>query len=181
VNKGQKRKKTPTLTDIPFKKQSMFFKYHPCMKDLETWHNIDLMHVTKNVFDTIIRTLLDMSRKTKDGLKLCNDLVQFGLRSKLHSNIRPNGKHYLPPASYSLIVEEKKAFYQCLHGVRVSTSFSSNIGKFVYVRLQFSRLSCCDYDFSCNRNKGHQTDAYQSTHHTLVLHFQYNFTEGDWS
>jgi hypothetical protein len=27
--KGQKRKKTPTLTDIPFKKQSHFFKYLP--------------------------------------------------------------------------------------------------------------------------------------------------------
>jgi hypothetical protein len=25
--KGQKRKKTPTLTDIPFKKQSIFLKY----------------------------------------------------------------------------------------------------------------------------------------------------------
>jgi hypothetical protein len=25
--KGQKRKKTPTLTDIPFKKQSIVFKY----------------------------------------------------------------------------------------------------------------------------------------------------------
>jgi hypothetical protein len=25
--KGQKRKKTPTLKDIPFKKQSIFFKY----------------------------------------------------------------------------------------------------------------------------------------------------------
>jgi hypothetical protein len=27
--KGQKRKKTPTLTHIPFKKQSIFFKYLP--------------------------------------------------------------------------------------------------------------------------------------------------------
>jgi hypothetical protein len=27
--KGQKRKKTPTPTDIPFKKQSFFFKYLP--------------------------------------------------------------------------------------------------------------------------------------------------------
>jgi hypothetical protein len=27
--KGQKRKKTPTPTDIPFKKQSIFFKYLP--------------------------------------------------------------------------------------------------------------------------------------------------------
>jgi hypothetical protein len=66
------------------------------------------MHVTKNVFDNIIGTLLDMSRKTKDGLKLGNDLVQFGLRLELHPILRPNGKHYLPLASYSLTVEEKK-------------------------------------------------------------------------
>jgi hypothetical protein len=49
--KGQKRKKTPTSTDMPFKKQSIFFKYLPYWKDLETCHNIDLMHVTKNVFN----------------------------------------------------------------------------------------------------------------------------------
>jgi hypothetical protein len=28
--KGQKRKKTPTSIDMPFKKQSIFFKYLPC-------------------------------------------------------------------------------------------------------------------------------------------------------
>jgi hypothetical protein len=66
------------------------------------------MYVTKNVFDNIIGTLLDMSRKMKDGLKLGNDLVQFGLRLELHPILRPNGKHYLPLASYSLTVEEKK-------------------------------------------------------------------------
>jgi hypothetical protein len=32
--KGQKRKKTPTLTHIPFKKQSIFFKYLLYWKDL---------------------------------------------------------------------------------------------------------------------------------------------------
>jgi hypothetical protein len=48
--------------------------------DLEICHSIDLMHVTKNVFDNIIGTLLDIPRKMKDGLKSCNDLVQFGLR-----------------------------------------------------------------------------------------------------
>jgi hypothetical protein len=82
--KGQKRKETPTPTDIPFKKQSIFFKYLPYLKDLQTCHSIDLMYVTKNVFDNIIRTLLDMSRKTNDGLKSRTDLVQFDLRSELH-------------------------------------------------------------------------------------------------
>jgi hypothetical protein len=79
--KGQKRKKTPTPTDILFKKQSIFFKYLLYWKDLQTCHNIDLMHVTKNVFDSIIGTLLGIPRKIKDGLKSCTDLVQFDLRS----------------------------------------------------------------------------------------------------
>jgi hypothetical protein len=75
------------------------------------------MHVTKNVFDNIIGTLLDMPRKMKDGLKSRNDLEQFGLRLELHPILRLNGKYYLPLASYSLTVEEKKAFCQCLRGV----------------------------------------------------------------
>jgi hypothetical protein len=36
-----------------------------------------------------------------------------------------------PPASYTLIVEEKKTFCQCLRGVQVPTSFLSNISKLV--------------------------------------------------
>jgi hypothetical protein len=77
--KGQKRNKTPTPTDIPFKKQSIFFKYLLYWKDLQTCHNIDLMHITKNVFNNIIETLLDMLRKTKDKLKSRTYLVQFEL------------------------------------------------------------------------------------------------------
>jgi hypothetical protein len=112
--KGQKRKKALTSTDMPFKKQSIFLKYLPYWKDLETCYSIDLMHVTKNVFDNIIGTLLDMPRKMKDGLKSCNDLVQFGLRPELHPILRHNGKHCLPLASYSLTVKEKITFCQCL-------------------------------------------------------------------
>jgi hypothetical protein len=89
------------------------------------------MHVTKNVFDSIIETLLNMPRKTKDGLKSRTYLVQFDLRLELHYILRPNGKHFLPPASYTLTVEEKKTLCQCLRGVQVPTGFSSNINKLV--------------------------------------------------
>jgi hypothetical protein len=121
----------------------MFFNYLPYWKDLQTCHSIDLMHVTKNVFDNIIGTLLDMSRKTKDGLKSRTDLVHFELRSELHPILRPNGKHFLPLASYTLIVEEKKAFYQCLCGVRVPTGFPSIISKLV----SMNDLSMFSYNF----------------------------------
>jgi hypothetical protein len=73
--KGQKRNKILTLTDIPFNKQLIFFKYLSYWKDIQTCHSIDLMHVTKNLFDSIIGTLLDMPRKSKDGLKSRTDLV----------------------------------------------------------------------------------------------------------
>jgi hypothetical protein len=103
--KRQKRKKTPTLTDIPFKKQSIFFKYLPYWKDLQTYHSIDLMHVTKNVFDSINGTMLDMPRKSKDGLKSCTYLVQFELRPELHPILRSNGKYFLSPTSYTLTAD----------------------------------------------------------------------------
>jgi hypothetical protein len=119
---------------MSFKKQSIFFKYLPYWKDLKTCHSIDLMHVTKNVFDNIIGILLDIPRKMKHGLKSRNDLVQFGLRPKLYPMLRANGKHYLPPASYSLTVEEQKAFCQCLYWVRVPTGFSSNISKLISMK-----------------------------------------------
>jgi hypothetical protein len=130
------------------------------------------MHVTKNVFDNIIGRLLDMPMKMKDKLKSHNDLVQFGLRPELHPMLRPNVKHYLPPVSYSLTVEEKKysvsACVGCEHP-HVFHPTSPNYERVVYVRLQFTRLSYDDDGFSRNHNKGHQIDAYQSTHHTLVL------------
>jgi hypothetical protein len=89
------------------------------------------MHVIKNVFDSIIGTLMDMPRKSKDGLKSRTDLVQFELRPELHPISRPNGKYFLPPASYTLTAGERKTFCQCLCGVRVPTGFSSNIIKLV--------------------------------------------------
>jgi hypothetical protein len=100
------------------------------------------MHVTKNVFDNIIGILLDIPRKMKHGLKSLNDLVQFGLRPKLHPMLRANEKHYLPPASYSLTVEEQKVFCQCLRGVRVPTGFSSNINKLISMK----DMSMSDYN-----------------------------------
>jgi hypothetical protein len=66
---------------------------------MEICHSIDLMHVTKNVFDSIIGTLLGMPSKTKDG---CWGLVLkcFELRTRQHKMLNVNAlrpsEHYLP-------------------------------------------------------------------------------------
>ena len=69
-------------------------------------HNIDVMHVEKNVSDALLSILMN-SCKSKDGLKARKDLEDMVIRSSLHTQVR--GKRtYLPPAVYWLSKEEKK-------------------------------------------------------------------------
>jgi hypothetical protein len=91
------------------------------------------MHVTKSVFKSIIDLLLDIPGKTKDGLNVCKDLQVLGIREELHPQERPNGKVYLPPASYTLTNKEKRAICtcKCQRGIRVPTGFSTNIKNLV--------------------------------------------------
>jgi hypothetical protein len=89
------------------------------------------MHVTKGVFESTICLLLDIAGKTNDGLNACKDLQVLGIREEIHPQDRPNEKIYLPPASYTLTIEEKRAICKCLRGIRVPTGFSTNIKNLV--------------------------------------------------
>ncbi|XP_040375979.1 uncharacterized protein LOC121053294 [Oryza brachyantha] len=86
-------------------------------KDLEIRHAIDVMDLEKNMFDSNIGILLDIPSKTKDGLKSRNDLADLDIRHDLHPVMLPNGKIEIPPACYSLTLEEKEAFCKCLQGL----------------------------------------------------------------
>jgi hypothetical protein len=70
------------------------------------------MHVAKGVFKSTTDTLLDIPGKTKDRLSTCKDLQKLGIRPQLHPQERPNGKCYLPLASFTLTLEEKRALYE---------------------------------------------------------------------
>jgi hypothetical protein len=67
------------------------------------------MHVEKGVFKSTIGLLLDIPSKTKDGLSTRMDLQALEVREELHPQERLNGKAYLPPASYTLTTEGKRA------------------------------------------------------------------------
>jgi hypothetical protein len=60
------------------------------------------MHVEKGAFESTIGLLLDIPSKIKDGLSAHNNLQALEIREELHPQERPNGKAYLPPASYTL-------------------------------------------------------------------------------
>ncbi|XP_013607828.1 PREDICTED: uncharacterized protein LOC106314511 [Brassica oleracea var. oleracea] len=66
-----------------WKKKSIFFDL-PYWKDMPVRHNIDVMHVEKNVSDALLSILMN-SCKSKDGLKARKDLEDMGIRSSLHT------------------------------------------------------------------------------------------------
>jgi len=121
---GKTQKKDKSKTFI-WKKRSIFFYLSYC-SDLDVRHCIDVMHMEKNVCDSVIETLLNIQGKTKDGLNTRQDLVDMGIRSQLHP--RSDGKKiYLPPACHTLSRKEKINFCQCLRQVKVPQGYSSNI------------------------------------------------------
>ena len=65
-----------------WKKRSIFFDL-PYWHNLDVRHNIDVMHVEKNVCDSLIGTLLNIQGKTKDGVNARLDLLVMGIREEL--------------------------------------------------------------------------------------------------
>ena len=63
---GKTQKKDKTKSCI-WKKRSILFDL-PCWSDLDVRHCIDVMHVEKNVCDSVIGTLLNIQGKEKDSL-----------------------------------------------------------------------------------------------------------------
>ena len=96
-------------------------------------HNLDVMHIEKNVCDNIVNTLLGIQRKSKDNLKYCLDLQSLGIRTELHP-IPVGDKLYLPPASYTMSASEKTLFCEVLKGVKFPDGYASDIRNNVDVK-----------------------------------------------
>ncbi|XP_052189866.1 uncharacterized protein LOC127799683 [Diospyros lotus] len=116
-----------------WKKHSIFFEL-PYWQDNLIRHNLDVMHIEKNVCDNIIWTLLNVSGKSKDNLKARLDLKELGIRKKLHPEDRLSGKKYLPPTSFTLNREQKHIFLKVLKSIKSPDGFSSNISRRVQLK-----------------------------------------------
>ncbi|XP_020266364.1 uncharacterized protein LOC109841838 [Asparagus officinalis] len=66
------------------KDQSFFFTV---LKELLLHHNLDVMHIEKNICESIISTMLH-SGKSKDGINARTDLEDIGIRKDLHPEQR---------------------------------------------------------------------------------------------
>ncbi|KAL0432043.1 UNVERIFIED_CONTAM: hypothetical protein Sradi_0830300 [Sesamum radiatum] len=129
--KGKKRKRARRKNRLKnkhnWKKRSIFFEL-PYWKSLKMRHNLDVMHVEKNVCDNILGTLMNISGKTRDNKKARKDLMEKGLKSNLHLQ---GESEDMPPASYTLSHDQKKIFCDFLSSVKFPDGFASNISRCV--------------------------------------------------
>ncbi|CAL2247277.1 unnamed protein product [Prunus armeniaca] len=121
---------------VCWKKKSKFF-------DLEYWkylhvrHVLDVMHIEKNVCDSIIGTLLEIPGKNKDGIAARLDLLNIWVKTDLRLEYGQRRTH-LPPGPWNLSREEKRAVCNSFYGMKVSEGYCSDIKNLV--RLKDSRL-----------------------------------------
>lgn len=125
---GKTQKK---VTNGPWRKKSIFFEL-PYWKDNLLRHNLDVMHIEKNVFGNIIGTLLDIPGKTKDHEKARFDLQDMGIRKTLHPKVTDDGRNIMfSKACFSMTSEEKSIFCGVLKNAKVPDGCASNISRCV--------------------------------------------------
>ncbi|GJQ93667.1 zinc finger, PHD-type containing protein [Tanacetum coccineum] len=130
VSKGQHpsyggvKIKLNVLVELNWTKRSIFY-------ELKYWsfltlkHNLDVMHIEKNVLEIILNTLL-MNDKSKDTTKARQDLKNLGIQSELWLIPNKNGKCSKPQAMYSFTPKNRKKFCQFIKGVKLPDGFGSN-------------------------------------------------------
>jgi hypothetical protein len=73
--------------DDMWNKQSIFWEL-PYWKDLDVCYSIDVMHIEKNMCESLLETLLNTDEKTRDHGHAPADLKKMGIRQSCGSMTR---------------------------------------------------------------------------------------------
>ncbi|KAM3359779.1 hypothetical protein P3S68_019490 [Capsicum galapagoense] len=122
----RKKKKKNVGEDVTqqWKKKSIFFNL-PYWEFNPLPHNLDLMHIEKNVFDNVIFTLLSDKEKSKDHVKAQKDLQDMGIRNDLW--VDENDEFKLD--AFAIPKNKKVGFLKTLKNISVLDGYSSNISR----------------------------------------------------
>jgi hypothetical protein len=125
VQFGGKKRKRDLNVELNWTKRSIFF-------ELEYWsslrlkHNLDVMHIEKNVCESLLNTLLMNKEKSKDTDKARMVLQQWDIRRDLWLVDNGRGKLLKPHAKFSFSNAERSLFCQFIKGVKLPDGFGSN-------------------------------------------------------
>jgi hypothetical protein len=125
---GNKRKRS----DGPkiYTRKSVLWRL-PYWKNLKLPHNLDVMHIEKNVCENILGTLLNIQGKSKDTLKARLDLYDMGIRQELHLQEDGNSVCRAPAAPYVLGKDQKIEFCKFLKGIKFPDGYAANLGRYI--------------------------------------------------
>jgi hypothetical protein len=99
-------------------------------KNLKVRHNLDVMHIEKNICESLVVTILDIHGKTKDIVNARLVLSDLGIKEKLQ--FRDEGDtSEMPKARYILSKEQKVAFLIFLQEVKFPDGYALNISRCV--------------------------------------------------
>ncbi len=87
-------------------------------------HYLDVMHIEKNVCDSVVGTVLNLEGKTKDGPKARIDLEDMKIRSHLWLKA---GQKKMPQAPYTVTPDQKNQIFRWLSSVRYPSGYAGNI------------------------------------------------------
>ncbi|XP_040369295.1 uncharacterized protein LOC121051221 [Rosa chinensis] len=111
-----------------WKKKSIFYEL-PYWKDNLIRHNLDVMHIEKNICDNVLFTILGVAGKSKDNLNSRRDLELMGIREQYHLKRRESGTEYADPAEFEMNNKGKDMFFSALSGSRMPDGATSNIAR----------------------------------------------------
>ena len=138
LGKGSGSTSKITPREQVFKKKSVFWEL-PYWELLSVRHCIDVMHVEKNVCESILGTLLKIKGKRKygDGARL--DML--GDQSQRMNEAEDDDKLLQQHQSYNFTAAEAKEFFQFLLSIKTPSSYSANIRSLVDDSLARKKLS----------------------------------------
>ena len=134
----------PSAVDDPINTPPHYGRSHKWTKrsiflDLPYWssnlirHNLDVMHIEKNVFDNVFNTVMNVKGKTKDNIKARKDLAIICDRRGLAVDLEET-RSVIPKALYCLTKEQRKVICDWLMELRFPDGYASNLGRCVDMR-----------------------------------------------
>ncbi|KAL0433375.1 UNVERIFIED_CONTAM: hypothetical protein Slati_2671800 [Sesamum latifolium] len=114
--------------------------------ELEYWsthlirHNLDIMHIEKNMFDNIFNTVMDIKGKTKDNLNARKD-------NRLELEVDKRRPYVMPKAVYTLTRDQKKRIFEWITSLKFPDGYASNLSRCVdmaNLRLHGMKSHDCD-------------------------------------
>jgi hypothetical protein len=100
----------------------------PYWKYLLLPHNLDVMHIEKNICDSLLGIFLKIEGKNKDTENARLDLYDMGIRQNFHLREDGDGTR-MPEAFYVLTKKNKERFCKLLKDLKFPDGFAANLGR----------------------------------------------------